>query len=80
MCRDCRTLSIQGATEFWLHGGSPRGTSHQIGSPTVDLGINSALNTYIRSGRCGTDKWCQKDGMWYLDEGNHWHASGSTKS
>lgn len=82
MCKDCKTLSIQGATEFWLHGGSPRGTSHQINSGTVDLGTgNPVLNSYIRSGACDAKtKWCQKDGMWYLDEGNHWHASGNSKS
>ena len=77
-CPSC-VLSIQGGTEFWAHGGASGSTSHGPGSPTVDLGLNTALTNYIKSGTHENtpsgNRWT-KDGISYLYEPatNHWHA------
>lgn len=74
-CPTCG-LSIQGGTEFWAHGGASGSTSHGPGSPTIDLGLNTALTNYIKSGtKTSANRWT-KDGISYLYEPatNHWHA------
>jgi hypothetical protein len=76
-CPQCKPLSIQGGTEYWLHGGASGSTTHTPNSPTVDLGLNSTLTAYIKSGTKTSEHRWTKDGISYLDETgtkNHWHA------
>ncbi|MBI3888341.1 hypothetical protein HY311_00940 [Candidatus Nomurabacteria bacterium] len=73
-CPTC-ALSIQGGTEFWLHGGETGSTSHGIGSPTIDLGVNSTLTNYITGGKApALNQRYSKDGISFRYEGNHWHV------
>jgi hypothetical protein len=72
-CPTCEIV-VTGGTEFWLHGGASGSTTHQKGSATVDLRINTNLNNYIRSGEKTTPNRWTKDGISYLFEGDHWHA------
>ena len=73
-CPAC-VLSIQGGTEFWLHGGETGSTSHGIGSPTVDLGVNNVLTNYITGGQVLIrNKRYDRDGISYRYEVNHWHV------
>lgn len=73
-CSAC-VLSIQGGTEFWAHGGSTGSTSHQINSPTVDLGVTPELTRYITGGQTPIlNRRYSRDGISYRYEGNHWHA------
>ncbi len=72
-CPAC-DMSLQGGVEFWAHGGSTGGTSHGIGSPTVDLGLTTNLGNYIKGGtQIAPDRWT-RDGVSYFYEGNHWHV------
>jgi len=72
-CLNCE-LKITGGTEFWAHGGETGSTSHQIGSPTVDLRPNPALNAYLSGGKplVPMTRYPSPNGP-YLYEGNHWH-------
>ena len=74
-CSGCVPLLITGGTEYWLHGGKTGSTSHQPGSPTVDLNPTSALTQYIAGGQTLVYYHrYPKDGISYLWENNHWHA------
>lgn len=71
----CRCdLVVTGGTESWLHGGTTGSTSHQLGSGTVDLRRNSALDTYLSGGKplVRMQRYPAPGGP-YLYEGNHWH-------
>jgi hypothetical protein len=72
-CPSCKLL-ITGGTEFWAHGGSTGSTSHQIGSPTVDLSPNPALDFYLSGGAplVKMKRYPPPNGPLY--EGNHWHV------
>jgi hypothetical protein len=74
-------LSIQGGTEYWLHGGHSGSTSHGVGSPTVDLGVNQSLTNWIMTGNPSTQASApayftrhSQAGISFLWENNHWHA------
>ena len=81
-CSSCVPLSIQGGTEYWLHGGHSGSTSHGPNSPTVDLGVNQNLTNWIMTGNPNTAPTTspvyftrhQQGGISFLYESNHWHA------
>lgn len=68
-------LIITAGTEFWLHGGKTGNTSHQVGSSTVDLRPNPALNAYLSGGKplVKMTRYPPPNGP-NLYEGNHWHV------
>lgn len=71
-CPEC-TVFITEGTGCWKH---KRGTSHKIGSPTVDLRDDyTNLNEYITDGKKMVDwHWYSRHGINYLKEPDHWHA------
>jgi hypothetical protein len=80
-CSSCAPLSIQGGTEYWLHGGHSGSTSHGVGSPTVDIGVNQNLTNWIMTGDPNTQASApayftrhEQAGISFLWENNHWHA------
>ena len=80
-CPSCAPLSIQGGTEFWLHGFHSGSTSHVPNSATVDLAPTSALTNYILTGNPNTPGPTPgyftrhtMNGISFLWESNHWHA------
>lgn len=73
-CKNCKSLTITGGTEFWLHGGKSGNTSHGKNSPTIDLRTETNLTNYIKSGTKTTPNRWSKDGISYLEESNHWHV------
>ncbi|HNW71391.1 MAG TPA: pilin [Candidatus Paceibacterota bacterium] len=72
-CTSCGTITITGGTECWLHGGSKQKTTHHIKSPTIDLRLETKLDSYIKSGT-KNGSWYKKDGILYLLESKHWHV------
>ncbi len=67
-------LVLTGGTETWLHGGGGHGTTHGVGSGTVDLRISSDLNKYFTGSTTTPEKkWYQTPSGYALYEGNHWH-------
>lgn len=79
-CTNCGTITVTAGTECWLHGGAKQSTTHHPNSSTIDLSIrsNEKLNTYIRTGT-KENSWYQKDGVYYLSEGDHWHVGSAKK-
>lgn len=74
-CVNCVVI-INGATECWNH--SPK-TEHYSGNSIVDIDDTSSVDAYIQTGtktRDSKDKYdiYEKDGIRFLDEGNHYHV------
>lgn len=75
-CGSACNIIISGGTEFWRH------SSHGPGVNRVDLGLNSDLNHFIRSGTrlttnsCypGQPAWSVNGSTYVLENGNHWHV------
>lgn len=74
-CPSCEVV-INGGTECWLH--SPE-TTHFPGNSIVDFDDTSSMTKYVESGKNlgkttkGNYSVYEKDGIQFLDEGNHYH-------
>ncbi len=75
ICPSCEVV-INGGTECWLH--SPN-TQHFPGNSIVDFDDTPSMTKYVESGKnLGKTKtndysMYEKDGIQFLDEGNHYH-------
>jgi len=74
ICPECEVV-INGGTECWLH--SP-GTEHYKDNPIVDLDDTASMDEYVKSGdkkkvENSSFNTYTKDGIMFLDEGNHYH-------
>lgn len=74
-CPSCEVV-INGGTECWLHSAE---TTHFPGNPIVDFDDTSSMTKYVESGKNlgkttkGNYSIYEKDGIQFLDEGNHYH-------